>query len=240
MTMDAVKLIDSDGYGGGNALSAGVGALLGSALGRRNGLLGGLGGDAGEGSTVSPIVMDSLNSIQSGLAQSAVADANGFCSVKDTINGGNAQTVNALTQGFGGTAAAITGGTAQTVQAMTQGFSGVAGVVNSGNSQILNTLAQGFSGVDKSVLTQGYESQLATQAVMQKMAECCCSIEKTVGAEGAATRALMVEQENGRLRDALCDSKADNAALKSQAFVAASQAAQTQQILATLIPHLGK
>ncbi|MGL4735745.1 MAG: hypothetical protein ACRCWB_11830 [Enterovibrio sp.] len=236
--MDAVKLIDTDGYGGGQGLAAGIGGLLGAAIGgRRGGLLGGLAGDAGD-NAVSPIVMDSLNSIQNGLAQSAVADANGFCSVKDTVNNGNFQTVNALTQGFSGTAAAITGGTAQTVQAMTQGFAGVAGVVNSGNSQILNTLSQGFSGLDKSVLTQGYESQLATQSVMQKMGECCCSIEKAVGAEGAATRAMMLEIEARQMATALCDAKAKIGSLESQNYFISSQQAQTQQIISTVIAHL--
>lgn len=45
---------------------------------------------------------------------------------------------------------------------------------------VQNTLAQGFAGVNTGMITQGYESRLATQALGAQMAQCCCETNQNI------------------------------------------------------------
>ena len=53
---------------------------------------------------------------------------------------------------------------------MTNGFAGVQ-----------NTLTQGFAGVNTGMVTQGYESRLATQGLSAQIASCCCDLKEGIG-----------------------------------------------------------
>ena len=61
-----------------------------------------------------------------------------------------------------------------------------------------------------------------------------------VQAEGAATRQLIQNNLITELQTKLCDAKAKNAALESQAFTCASNDSQTRDIINTILPHIVK
>lgn len=103
---------------------------------------------------------------------------------------------------------------------------------------IQSTLCQGFSGVNQSVYQAGVDTRFAINDLARQNAECCCEIKTTIAAEGAATRQLIQNNLITELQTQLCDSKAKNAQLENQIFVQASQAAQTQQIISTVLAHL--
>ena len=48
--------------------------------------------------------------------------------------------------------------------------------INTGFAGVQNTLTQGFAGVNTGMVTQGYESRLATQGLSAQLASCCCDI----------------------------------------------------------------
>jgi hypothetical protein len=50
---------------------------------------------------------------------------------------------------------------------MTNGFAGVQ-----------QTLCQGFSGINQNIVTNGYETRLATQGLSSQLANCCCDIRQ--------------------------------------------------------------
>ena len=101
-------------------------------------------------------------------------------------------------------------------------------------------MAQGFAGLNTQVLQTAGANALAdcqnTNAILGKIADCCCSTKGVVMAEGQATRDLINQQTIAGLQSALCDSKAKVAALESQQFTSAALAAQTAAIIAALKP----
>lgn len=52
-------------------------------------------------------------------------------------------------------------------------------IVN-GNNALNNTLTQGFAGLNTGMITQGYESRLATNALGMQLAQCCCDIGRSI------------------------------------------------------------
>lgn len=90
----------------------------------------------------------------------------------------------------------------------------------------------------------------------QLISECCCETNRNIErqgcetrtaihAEGEATRALISKYAYEALQEKLCDAKAENAALKSQAFstnLAAGTAQQTRNdmnaMLTTILTHI--
>jgi hypothetical protein len=52
---------------------------------------------------------------------------------------------------------------------MTNGFAGVQ-----------QTLCQGFSGINQNIVTNGYETRLATQGLSSQLANCCCDIRQQI------------------------------------------------------------
>lgn len=52
--------------------------------------------------------------------------------------------------------------------------------LNTGFAGVQNTLTQGFAGVNTGMITQGYESRLATQGLSAQLASCCCDIREGI------------------------------------------------------------
>lgn len=209
--------------GGGSALGAFAGGALGSLLfngGLGYGFGGGRGGcGGGYGGSGGPIIVNSGS--DSGRCSTAELDA--LTGLQASVNGvglaviqGQNSSNLAACQGFSGVVASGDRNTAALQNSMNQGFAGLNTVVQTGNAGIQQTLCQGFNGMQASI------------------AECCCKTQTAIHAEGEATRALIQQNYINDLQTKLCDAKSDNAALKSQAFVAASQTAQTAQIQAQL------
>lgn len=126
--------------------------------------------------------------------------------------------------------------------------------INTGFAGVQNTLTQGFAGVNTGMVTQGYESRLATQGLSAQLASCCCDIREGISGvnynlatqacdtrntvqnatrdiidnQNANSRAVLDYLQNSRMRDL----EAENASLK----LAASQAAQNNYLVNTLRP----
>lgn len=120
--------------------------------------------------------------------------------------------------------------------------------INTGFAGVQNTLTQGFAGVNTGMVTQGYESRLATQGLSAQLASCCCDIKDGIGginyniaSQGCETRNQIQNSTRDIIENANCNSKAildflinskmqdlqtENQNLK----LAASQAAQTSDI----------
>lgn len=102
---------------------------------------------------------------------------------------------------------------------LTQGQCQIQQSIGQSSAGIQNALCQGFSGVVEN-------------------AECCCATQKTIQAEGAATRQLIQNNLITELQTQLCDAKNKISTLENQQFTAANNAAQTQQIVNTVLLHL--
>ena len=155
------------------------------------------------------------NEVQRGFDQSAVM-------------GGVSGLQNATTAGFGDVQTSLCGG-----------FAGVTAAINNGFAQ--NEIA------NNSRQMSNMQSMNALQA---QLAQCCCDnrmataqTQAVVQSEGAATR-LAIQNQTQAILDRMCQNEIDT--LKGQivtlqgqlsaANLAASQTAQTQQIIAALTP----
>ena len=130
-----------------------------------------------------------------------------------------------------------------------QGFSGLSNVVQSGDASVtaainqasfqnLNTSVQGFAGLNTAIVTTGNDTRFAIADLARQSAECCCEIKGAIGAEGAATRQLIQQNFISDLQTQLCDSKTKVSQLETQNYLNASQNAQTQQIINTVLAHI--
>ena len=130
-----------------------------------------------------------------------------------------------------------------------QGFAGLNTVVQTGDAAVtaaitqssfqnLNALTQGFAGLNTSIVSSSNDARFAIADLARQNAECCCEIKGAISAEGAATRGLIQQQYINQLQTELCDAKSKIGSLESNAFLAASQSAQTQQIIQTVLAHL--
>lgn len=232
--METMQLLGDTGSGvGSTALAAGAGAFIGSWFGDAWGGNRGFGG--GYGVPIAPVapaaaaiglesmLMDSIGSNGAKLDSLTIA----------TLQG---QAANALTscEGFNGVNQTVLSSMAAHQNAVNQGFAGINNAVTSGNFGVQNTLTQGFAGLNNSVVSQGYESRLASGQISREIASCCCATQKAIAEEGAATRALIQSNFITDLQTKLCDEKANNAALRSEVALNASQARQTDIILTHL------
>ncbi len=52
--------------------------------------------------------------------------------------------------------------------------------ITNGFASAQNTMTQGFAGLNTGIVSQGYESRLATQQLGQQMAQCCCDIREGI------------------------------------------------------------
>ena len=121
---------------------------------------------------------------------------------------------------------------------LTQGQCQIQQSIGQSSAGIQNALCQGFSGLNSAIRDNGYETRLAVQDLSRQNAECCCSTQKTIQAEGAATRQLIQNNLITELQTQLCDAKNKISTLENQQFTAANNAAQTQQIVNTVLLHL--
>lgn len=254
---------DNNGGFGGNALSAGLGGLIGSWFG--NGGIGPWGNRGNVGGAAIGYDTGAINAIQgqlnniSGQVTSADRDllmqtANSNQFVGNLINSTGDAIVGAVTAGTQATQNAICG-LGQSVQAgifqntLTQ-------TQNAGASNL--AMAQGFGGLGSQVAQQGFNNQLAiveqnganrlqAQELAAQQQQCCCSVLRAIEQEGCANRELQREIQTQAIRDKLTETQNALAAsvaqsnLQNQITVlanqfAASQAAQTQAIINALKP----
>lgn len=215
--MDSMNLlpVNTDSGFGSPAIGAFAGALFGSWFGDG---WGGRGYGAGAAPVTAAvdtgIVLDNLNNIQQSVNGVGMSVVNGVNGVNTTV----LQSANATQQGL-----------------CSLGYQGA-----QETAQVVSALNQGFGGLNSVVQANGYEARLATQTLGSQMAECCCETQKTIMAEGQATRALIDRYAYENLQTQLCDAKAKISTLETQNYLQASQAAQTQQIISTVIAHLPK
>ena len=130
------------------------------------------------------------------------------------------------------------------------GVSNLQNGITAGFGDVQTTLCGGFAGVNAAV-TNGFAQaeigenarQMANMQQMFTLQTQVSNTQNIVQSEGAATRAAILEQTNAILSK-LCDQeienlRAANVSLQNQlnmANLAASQTAQTQQIIAALTP----
>jgi len=133
--------------------------------------------------------------------------------------------------------ASVVGGIGNLQNDITAGFAGINNTLNANQMANMN---QSFS--QQTAVLQGFNS------LQQQLSQCCCDnrlatvqTQNVVQAEGAATR-LAIENQTQAILDKLCAQeieqlRSQNVNLQNQlnmANLAASQAAQTQTILAAL------
>lgn len=226
-----VPLGGNSGYGfGGDALSAGVGAFIGSWFG--NGFMNGGwgngggwnrgGGCCGGGGSPSVVVL--------GDGGSSTAELDALSGLQTSVN---AVGLNVI-QGQNSANLAACQGFSGVVNAANQGFAGLNNVIATGNAALQQSLCQGFAGVNTAVMGAAKDAALqncqSTGAITSAIEQCCCATQRAIAEQGQLTRDLINQNTITGLQTALCDAKSKNAALESQAYLAASQAAQTAQV----------
>ena len=75
---------------------------------------------------------------------------------------------------------------------MTNGFAGVQ-----------QTLCQGFSGINQNIVTNGYETRLATQGLSSQLADCCCGIKQQL-ADCCCTTQRAIDNVNYNMATNTC------------------------------------
>lgn len=206
--MNLLPVETGSGFGTGGA--AALGAFVGSWFGN-----GGFGGGWGN---------------RDGAAAVVASDTAVLGAVNDlglTVVQGQNQSNLVAAQGFAGLNTVVQTGDAAVTAAITQS-----------SFQNLNALTQGFAGLNTSIVSSSNDTRFAIADLARQNAECCCEIKGAISAEGAATRGLIQQQYINQLQTELCDAKSKIGSLESNAFLAASQSAQTQQIIQTVLAHL--
>lgn len=229
--------------GWGDAGAAALGAFVGSWFG--NGVdwgNRGFGVGAGDAALASGfgtnLVMDNLNQIQNGVNNLGLNLTQNQCQLQQSVGNASAGLQNALCQGFSGVVANDTQNTNRLNNTVTQGFAGINNAINTQSAITNQGLAQGFAGLNTAVQQNGYETRFAVNNLAQQQSDCCCQVKNTIQAEGAATRQLIQNNLITELQTQLCDAKNKITTLENQQYTAASNAAQTQQIVNTVLLHL--
>lgn len=83
-------------------------------------------------------------------------------------------------------------------------------------SDLERDVLNGNCTTQKEVIDSRYTTQLGFQNIGSQMASCCCSIEKAIANEGAATRQLIQDNNIQELRDRLATA---NNALTTQTII---------------------
>lgn len=124
-------------------------------------------------------------------------------------------------------------------------LSAIQNSINSGTLAFVNgqnttnmALANGFANTAAATYQSGVDTRFAINSLGQQMADCCCELKGAVMGEGAATRQLIQQNMITELQTQLCDAKSKIGSLESNAYLCASQQAQTQQIVQTVLAHL--
>lgn len=68
--------------------------------------------------------------------------------------------------------------------------------ITNGFASAQNTMTQGFAGLNTALVTQGYESRIATQGVGNTVQNCCCDLKQQIGDVNynMATQANMLDR----------------------------------------------
>jgi len=212
MTMLPVSTGDS-GWGSGGA--AALGAFVGSWFG--NGW-----GPGGRGAGAGVVAAEALSTAP----------------ILEAVNNVGLQVV----QGQNGTNMALCSGLSNVYTGLNAGITDLGFQTLQSQATQTNALTQGFAGLNTAIVSSANDNRFAMQAsinsLQTQMSQCCCETQKSIAAEGAATRQLIQQNLITDLQTQLCDSKSKNAQLESQIYLAGSQAAQTQQIIQTVLAHL--
>lgn len=220
-----------------DAWAAGLGGFIGSWIG--NGGLGWGGWGRGYGYGFGPGAGTGAVMAQNGFDTSMLHDDN--MAIQNQLENIGARQTDAnyrvnmnLSNGISSAYTALNNTLNQNNISNIQGLNDVKSAATSGTAQVQNTLAQGFAGINTAVTSQGYESRLATNALAQQMAECCCGIKSAVLEDGAKTRELLQQNYIAELQGQLCDAKSKASALETQNYLTASQSAQTAYLISQL------
>ena len=145
--------------------------------------------------------------------------------------------------------------------AVMNGVGGISNNVTSGFGDLQTALCGGFAGVNAAISNGFAQTEIADNArqmsnmqqmfsLQSQLSQCCCDnrmatvqTQNIVQTEGAATR-LAIEKQTQAILDKLCEQEIEqlrsaNVNLQNQlnmANLAASQTAQTQQIISALTP----
>ena len=237
-------IIPDGGFGGGNALALGAGAIGGLLLGTiwgGNGLYGNRGGavagDVGYNSGMLNGIQQQLTDLNNSQTTQAVNNAN-----RDLLLQ-NCNQTQFIGQAINGVENAVQGNTLAQCQ----------------NSANLNQgMNNGFNSVNTAILNQGYQNQLAiveqngenrlqAQELANNQQRCCCEVVKTVTDEACKNRELQRQIQYENKIDELAQARAMIASLTAQNQVnqqlnvlanqfAQSQVNQTQAIINALKP----
>ena len=171
---------------------------------------------------------------------------------------------NGFGGGFGNNAAGFVNADVQRgfdQSAVMGGVSGLQNATTAGFGDVQTSLCGGFAGVTAAINNGFAQNEIANNSrqmtnmqsmfnLQSQLSQCCCDnrmatvqTQNIVQAEGASTR-LAIQNQTQEILDKLCQNEIDN--LKGQivtlqgqlnaANLAASQTAQTQQIIAALAP----
>ena len=236
-------IIPDGGFGGGNALALGAGAIGGLLLGTiwgGNGLYGNRGavaGDVGYNSGMLTGIQQQLTDLNTAQTTAAVNTAS-----RDSLLQSCGQT-QFLSTAINSVENAVQGNTLAQCQ----------------NSANLNQgMNNGFNSVNTAILNQGYQNQLAVveqnginrlqaQELANGQQKCCCEVVKTVTDEACKNRELQRQIQYENKIDELAQARAMIASLTAQNQItqqlntlagqfAQSQAAQTTAIINALKP----
>ena len=145
--------------------------------------------------------------------------------------------------------------------AVVSGINSVQNAVTSGFGDVQTSMCSGFAGVNSSIASGFSQAEIGENArqmanmqqifgLQSQLAQCCCDnrmatvqTQNIVQTEGAATR-LAIQQQTQAILDKMCANeieqlRTNNENLRQQlamANLAASQTAQTQQIISALTP----
>ena len=132
---------------------------------------------------------------------------NGFGGNDNGGNGGSSMTY--VPYGFGGIGNAYTDATIQRGfdnQAVINKLNGLENGLADGFYAVNNTLCQGFAGVNQNIMTNGYESRLATQNLSSQLASCCCDLGYKLQ-DCCCTTQRAIDNINYNLATQSCDTR---------------------------------
>ena len=163
---------------------------------------------------------------------------------------GKIATTNDVASGF--STSAIMSDLNDLLLGQTQGFANVQQTMCQGFNGLQQTVMQGFHGVDNAVCTLGYNMQSGFNSLGHQISDCCCTTQRAIDsvkyenqkntcdiirAGQDNTREILnylVSQETQRLRDENQTLKFAASQANQNAFIAATQDAQTAELIRRL------
>lgn len=113
----------------------------------------------------------------------------------------------------------------------------ITGAINAStlaDAQNTAAIQSSLCGINQNISNQGADTRLQMCQLSAQMQQQCCELRQEIAQEACATRQAIYDQTTQALRDKVTELSANNAALVAQANLVASQAAQTQTILAAI------